>query len=57
MVFDREGYGGNFFCEMNLAEVGFVTWEKNVDVNKLKALDEALFTEEFRLNGKLYRGI
>jgi len=55
MVFDREGYGGNFFCEMNLAEVGFVTWEKNVDVNKLKALDEALFTEEFRLNGKLYR--
>ena len=50
MVFDREGYGGNFFHEMNLAEVGFVTWEKNVDTNKLKALDE-----EFSLNGKEYR--
>jgi transposase-like protein len=55
MIFDREGYGGNFFYEMNLAEVDFVTWEKNVDTNKLKALDEKLFTEEFRLNGKLYR--
>jgi len=55
MVFDREGYGGNFFYKMNLAEVGFVTWEKNVDTNKLKALDEELFTEEFSLNDKLYR--
>ncbi len=55
MVFDREGYGGNFFYEMNLAEIGFVTWEKNVDTNKLKALDEALFTGEFRFNDKLYR--
>ena len=55
MVFDREGYGGNFFYEMNLAEVGFVTWEKNVDTNKLKALDEELFTVAFSLNGKLYR--
>ena len=55
MVFDREGYGGKFFYEMNLAEIGFVTWEKNVDTNKLKALDEALFTGEFRFNDKLYR--
>jgi len=55
MVFDREGYGGNFFREMTLAEVGFVTWEKNIDTNKLKALDEELFTEEFSFNGKLYR--
>ena len=55
MVFDREGYGGNFFYEMNLAGVGFVTWEKNVDTNKLKALDEALFTGEFSLNDKSYR--
>ena len=55
MVFDREGYGGNFFYKMNLAEVGFVTWEKNVDANKLKALDEELFTGKFSLNGKLYR--
>ena len=55
MIFDREGQGGNFFYEMNLAGVGFVTWEKNVDTNKLKALDEALFTGEFSLNDKSYR--
>ena len=55
MVFDREGYGGNFFYEMNLADVGFVTWEKNVDTNKLKALDEELFTGAFILNGKSYQ--
>ena len=40
---------------MNLAGVGFVTWEKNVDTNKLKALDEALFTGKFSLNDKSYR--
>jgi len=55
MVFDREGYGGKFFYEMTKAEVGFVTWEKNVDVNKLNALDEELFTETFSLNDKSYR--
>ena len=55
MVFDREGYGGNFFHEMTLAEVGFVTWDKNIDTNKLKALDKELFTEEFKFNGKAYR--
>jgi len=55
MVFDREGYGGIFFYEMNLADVGFVTWEKNVDTNKLKALDEELFTGKFSLNNKSYR--
>ena len=55
MVFDREGYGGNFFYEMTQAGVGFVTWEKNVDANKLKGLDEELFTEAFSLNGKSYR--
>ena len=55
MVFDREGYGGNFFHEMTLAEVGFVTWDKNIDTNKLKALDKELFTEEFKFNGKVYR--
>ncbi len=40
---------------MNLADVGFVTWEKNVDTNKLKALDEELFTGKFSLNNKSYR--
>ena len=55
MVFDREGYGGDFFYKMTQAGNDFVTWEKNVDVNKLKALDEELFTEAFSLNGKSYR--
>ena len=55
MVFDREGYGGDFFYEMTRADVGFVTWEKNVDVNKLNALDDELFTGTFSLNGKSYR--
>jgi len=55
MVFDREGYGGNFFYEMTRAGVDFVTWEKNVDTNKLKVLNDELFTEAFSLNGKSYR--
>jgi len=55
MVFDREGYGGDFFYKMTRAGVYFVTWEKNVDTNKLKALDEELFTGAFSLNGKSYR--
>lgn len=55
MVFDREGHGGNFFYKMTRADVGFVTWEKNVDVNKLNALAEELFTGSFSLNGKSYR--
>ena len=55
MVFDREGYGGDFFYKMTQAGNDFVTWEKNVDANKLKALDEELFTEAFSLNGKSYR--
>ncbi|MFO7970712.1 MAG: hypothetical protein R6U40_03065 [Desulfobacterales bacterium] len=55
MVFDREGYGGDFFYEMTHAGVGFVTWEKNVDTNKLRSLDDEFFTGEFTLNGKSYR--
>ena len=55
MVFDREGNGGNFFYEMTQASVSFVTWEKNIDTNKLKALDDELFTVEFSLNGKSYQ--
>lgn len=55
MVFDREGYGADFFYEMTQAGVDFVTWEKYVDTNKLKVLNDDLFTEAFSLNGKLYR--
>ena len=55
MVFDREEYGGDFFHKMTKAGVYFVTWEKHVDTDKLKALDEELFTGAFSLNGKSYR--
>ncbi len=55
MVFDREGYGGRFFYKMTQAGIDFVAWEKNVDADKLKALDEELFTGAFSLNGKSYR--
>ncbi|MCW7077499.1 MAG: hypothetical protein OCU18_09540 [Candidatus Syntrophoarchaeum sp.] len=55
MVFDREGYGANFFYKMNQAGIDYVTWEKHVDVNKLKELEAEQFTEQFEFNGKTYR--
>lgn len=55
MVFDREGYGADFFYKMNHAGIDYVTWEKHVDVNKLKELKGEQFTEQFEFNGKTYR--
>ncbi len=55
LVFDREGYGAEFFAKMTRAGVDFVTWEKHIDTAKLKSLEDDLFTEEFTFNGKLYR--
>ena len=55
MVFDREGYGADFFYNMNQAGINYVTWEKHIDTNKLKELKEEQFTEQFELNDKLYR--
>lgn len=55
MVFDREGYGGDFFYKMSQEGIDYVTWEKHIDNNKLKGLKEEQFTEEFELNDKVYR--
>ncbi|MCR4307540.1 MAG: helix-turn-helix domain-containing protein, partial [Candidatus Berkelbacteria bacterium] len=55
MVFDREGYGAEFFYKMIQAEIPFVTWEKNIDNEKLDAIKEERFELELKVNGKLYR--
>lgn len=54
MVFDREGYGAPFFYTLIDNQIPFVTWEKNVDSKKLMALDDELFAESFKMNGKKY---
>jgi hypothetical protein len=55
MVFDREGYGAEFFFNMNHGGTSFVTWEKHVDAEKLDTLNADQFKEEFEVNGKQYR--
>ena len=54
MVFDREGYSAEYFYRLINANQPFVTWDKNVDANKLSQIDDALFTENFTFNGKSY---
>ncbi|QTA78448.1 Uncharacterized protein dnl_61310 [Desulfonema limicola] len=54
MVFDREGYGGQFFNNLIENEIPFVCWDKNVDSKKLKELDDADFNESFEMNNKEY---
>jgi hypothetical protein len=53
-VFDREGDGKDFFFNLSALGIQFVTWEKNVDSQKLKALPAEAFTEELQLNRKKY---
>ena len=55
MVFDREGYGGEFFLGLIDQKIPFATWEKHIDKSKLSAIDDGEFTEGFLLNGKEYR--
>jgi len=55
MVFDREGYGAPFFNFLIEDKIPFVTWEKHVDSNKLKELDDDCFDEAFEMNNKKYR--
>jgi len=55
MVFDREGYGAEFFYGLIENDVHFVTWEKYIDIEKLEALQAERFDEKFQLNGKEYR--
>jgi transposase len=54
MVFDREGYGGDFFYGLIDGGIPFVTWDKYVDTAKLAKIDSELFGEEITVNGKKY---
>lgn len=53
-VFDREGYDKKFFSQLVKAEQPFVTWDKHVDSDRLSALDDASFTQDFTFNNKHY---
>lgn len=54
MVFDREGYGGDFFYGLIDSGIPFVTWDKYVDTAKLAKIDNELFSKEITVNGKKY---
>ncbi len=41
IIFDREGYGADFFDELIKAGIPFATWDKYVDAAKLAALEDA----------------
>jgi len=53
-VFDREGYDKKFFSRLVKAEKSFVTWDKHVDIDRLSALEDASFTQDFTFNNKHY---
>jgi len=54
MVFDREGYGSEFFFGLVQDGIAFVTWEKYADAAELAAIDDDKFEEQFEFNGKRY---
>ena len=55
MVFDREGYGGDFFNALIQAKIPFVTWDKYVDTAKLATIESERFNETLIVNNKEYR--
>ncbi len=54
-VFDREGYSADFFAKLHQEDIYFVTWEKNIDTQNLKDIDDSCFSQEFVFNDKTYR--
>ena len=54
-VFDREGYGGDFFYGLQQNGICFSTWDKYVNTEKLSKIPEEDFTEKLEFNGKQYR--
>jgi len=54
MVFDREGYGGEFFNNLIENRIPFVTWEKHIDSKELEKIEEGKYTEKFEMNEKEY---
>ncbi len=54
-VFDREGYGGDFFYGLQQNGICFSTWDKYVNTEKLSKIPEDDFTEKIKFNDKEYR--
>ncbi len=54
-VFDREGYGADFFSGLRDNKICFVTWDKYVDRGKLAEIPKDQFSGELKVNGKEYR--
>jgi len=54
-VFDREGYGSDFFFGLKSKGICFVTWDKHVNHGLLAKIEDKKFTEKLELNGKQYR--
>ncbi|MCP4490100.1 MAG: hypothetical protein GY820_22705, partial [Gammaproteobacteria bacterium] len=48
-VFDREGYGGDFFYGLRENGICFVTWDKHVDRGKLAEIPEDHFAEKLEV--------
>ena len=54
IIFDREGNGKEFFEELTINKIPFVTWEKNIDRKKLAKISDEMFNGSFEMNGKSY---
>ncbi len=54
MVFDREGYDAGFFSRQVQDLRPFVTWDKNVDKQRLAQIEDEHFATDFIFNGKHY---
>jgi hypothetical protein len=53
-VFDREGYDAGFFFRLVHAGRPFVSWEKNLDANRLAAIEAQRFATDLTVNAKQY---
>jgi transposase len=53
-VFDREGHDKIFFAAMVKDNCYFVTWDKNVDQQEMKGIDDSKYIDELELNQKKY---
>lgn len=54
IVFDREGYGAQYFHELMEEAIPFATWDKYVNTAELAKIDEAKFNREITFNDKKY---
>jgi len=54
MIFDREGYAYSFFFDLQKKHIPFCCWDKYVDSEKMKAIENHKYTTIFEMNGKEY---